>query len=506
MPIRIDPPRSTYRKRELEESEHTPAPRKAPRHERLSINADNGSAWQHQTEKTPRPPRPAIETRKAEPYLPDKGRPRENLNGAAEVTGTTIVCRHLSVEYAMASGKKSAALESLSSVERIQAHFAPLGTSTSLCARVVEKVIDAINVPDTRHLINADKLGEYLVLLGQQLSAPSAPREANVLLSSHTHLMALHIERKERKPHEADAGAHYFAVKLYEPNATANHVRVEAAEPEDLNRFRLADFHHVAGWNEFGHPDLVAVCSEVPLRLGAARLASGLGRDSFALAAMYDMPEIIDALSAELEAAADKAQWADLLRYIARRTSSSPPVLHRLMSDERNSNFLAAIFRLFEVAGRTLGSDVMESLMAARSSAGVHALTRAALFGKSLCVLTFGQAVARLGLSPADTVKLLAAVEPQSHLPALHLACMHGHADCVLAYSQILGLLGDRLTMDQKLALFDAAAPDGVTAAEVAAQNGRLATSLIHSDLRYRMAGLVSPLGQADGEHMRRIE
>ena len=381
-----------------------------------------------------------------------------------------------------------------------------MGPSTSLCARVVEKVIDAINVPHTRHLINADKLGEYLGLLGQQLNAPSAPREANVLLSSHTHLMALHIERKARKPHEADAGAHYFAVKLYEPNETANHVRVEAAEPEDLNRFTLADFHHVAGWNEFGSPDLVAVCIEIPLRLDAARLASNLGRDSFALAAMYDMPEIIDALSAKLETAADKTQWADLLRHIARRTSSSPPALHTLMNDDRNLNVVAAMLRLFQVAAQTFGSEVMESLMAARSSSGVHALTQAAVFGKSAHVLAFGQAVARLDLSPADTVKLLAAVEPQSHLPALHLACMHGHADCVLAYSQILGLLGNKLTMDQKLALFDAAGPDGLTAAEVAAHNGHLATSLIHSDLRYRLAGLASPLGQVGCEHMHRTE
>ena len=358
MPARISPPPATAQKREREreqgESPHRLADRSAQRvrrGERLSADTEKVDAPHESLSLRPRSPRITIEARKAKPYLPSKSRPTENFNSAAEVGGAAIVCRHLSAEYALSSGKKSALLNAFSSVERIQAHFTPLGSAQNLDDRVCGVMLDALETPGSRHLISADNVGEYLAEIARQLDVSAESREANVLLATETHLMAAHIECKERKAHEPDAGALYFAVKFYEPNLTGNHVRMEVAQPDDLSHLSLPELQGVATCAGFTESDIVAVCQDVTLQLSAGRFASNLGPASFALAVAYDMPEVIDAISANLQAESD-VKAAALLDQLLKVMTVNTPALYRSMADRENPVNSAAILRLVEEIGR----------------------------------------------------------------------------------------------------------------------------------------------------------
>jgi hypothetical protein len=207
--------------------------------------------------------------------------PPINLNGAVHVSdephgapdSNTVNCRHFATEYAAAMHKENV-LGDFCSAQRVSDRFEGR-------LRGVDQLFDSLmyerqGLP--RNLISGNALGGYLehvadTLARQRLAMPDAQglrrAQANILLCSDDHAMALHVQRQQ------DAAGHEtFSASLFDPNRTNDHKTAVAARPGDFAGMKLADFAGAAYAEALAGPgaqDLLMSATSIDARIPPTR-------------------------------------------------------------------------------------------------------------------------------------------------------------------------------------------------------------------------------------------
>jgi hypothetical protein len=448
-----------------------------PRRQRLEAAAEGTRSPQRPGPAPGEQPRATTAADKGRlAYTQHAGRQSGNLNSTVQTRDDrgqpyTVKCRHLATGYFQAPGKKGDFLARVATADGIARSFD--GKARDSLGDIVESLSGAHRV-----LITQGGVGPFFEALAQQLERrPDAPQAANVLLCTTGHVMAAHVERKERKPHEPEAGAAYFALKIYEPNVTGNHARMEAAQPEDLRHVTL------------GSRPMVALCSDVSLGPERGQFAARMAPEFIKLALQTTMPEALQALLDRIGELSDD----DLQRCLSTVIGGKPVLLEAMRGGQPSE--CAGVLRVFEVAVRRLGHGTEAVCQAFESvHAGVPALHAAMRSGCSGPVREFGQALVRLQLPPEALVRLLRA-EDETGLTGLHLAGARGHADTVQAFAEVLHVMGDALPAEHKLGLFDAVDAAGFSAADLALMNDHRSAHEALIGLRQAFAGATPPTG-----------
>ncbi len=481
------PPDARCAKRRRADDEPTPArvgagpSRSAPRLQASDQRTAVAAALQ-----PPAPRRAAIEPAKASPYLPEgKGRPRGGLNGQVvartpQQGDKTLMCRHYAVQYA-ASEKKAQMLETFSDPQRIALHFGAVSQRRELDDAFIATMVD---VPQSaKHLMKANRLGGYLAHVAERLDAAHGG-EANIVLITPTHAMALHVQRKERKPDEPDAGASYFAVKLYDPNRTSNHIRVEAASPQALEPLRFKDLNRAGPSLYFAgvaDPHLMTSCQDLALSLPQAELASKLNGHALFLAVNTSLHDAVDSTAALLRTLPTPLHPEVLQELLfARPAGMDAPALNRSMRMWREGG-MHSYAQLLRVAVQRHGLEpgTLTALLRGASDTGTPALHAGMDYGNAQALREFGLALPQFDLPRSTTIELLAARDANG-VTALHAASKAGHADVVHAYADVLLAQGDRLTPSDKADLFAGHGPERETACQVAQRNGHTEAARAH--------------------------
>ncbi len=186
-------------------------------------------------------------TDKTIPYRSKNGFPEVALNcrvsvdsmgtdpNAESLTDPSIVCRHLALLFAKHGGKKRELMHAFSNYAGLKSQFE--GSLKPLEAEFNRLMKDTPQ--SNRHVVSDDRFGFYLEALANALQGATEKTEnrssVNCLLLTGNHAMALHVEKKNKNQRD------YFSVKLYDPNTTANFLRVERAMPEDLRSLKIKD-------------------------------------------------------------------------------------------------------------------------------------------------------------------------------------------------------------------------------------------------------------------------
>jgi hypothetical protein len=372
-------------------------------------------------------PRVGAQADKTQPYLSRKGE-NVHLNGrisldgeAADKHGATAVwCRHLAISYVLAEGKKRDLVTQFNSEEGIRNRFSGRLKQTD------EAYTNFIHSApqESRHLVNDSQWGRYLGAIGQQLQdAPgSGPKDASILIMTGNHAMAAHIENK---------GTH-FAVKVFDPNNTDNHFRVEAKDLADLESLSLKsmlmkDQRLIADYFPAGAEEgkVAVVCRDVqigrpqthfteqvhpenPLHQdpGApVELAQAIGND-IGLALLYNMPGAIKQSMQRLESAGLDETWTEeALQAKTQHGMSLKSALH-----QGNAEAVGAYFQGLEtskldredIKALSLGAEFIEP--GAKLSGRQETVMAAVMGGKESVDALVSQAV-NLG-TPAHEVLL----------------------------------------------------------------------------------------------------
>jgi hypothetical protein len=385
-------------------------------------------------------------------YTQQTGRRNDNLNGQVQARDEhnqpyTVRCRHLSTGYFQAPGKKGDFLASVAAADGIARHFE--GKSQDSLGDVVENLSG-----EHRVLVTPSGVGLFFEALARQVDRnPDAPKVADVLLCTTRHVLAAQVERKERKPDEPEPGAAYLALKVYEPNVTGNHVRMEVAQPEELRSVRL------------GSRPMVAICKDVGLGPERGEFAARMQPEFLKMALQMAMPEALQALADRIHELSD----SDLQGCLSTVVGGKPVLIAAMLGQQPWE--CAGVLQVFEAALRRLGHGTEAVCQAFESHhAGVPALNAAMHQGHGDKVREFGRALVRMDLPPGALVRLLRA-ENGMGVTGLQQAGARGHADTVQAFAQVLHMLGDALPAQDKLDLFDAVDEIGFSAADLALMN-----------------------------------
>lgn len=178
---------------------------------------------------------------KAAPHLSKSGLPEVRLNCEVQVAPSAhtpswqkevVRCRHLALAFAQHAGKKSELTSAFTKVGIWSKFDGRLSAADDAFNKVLREAPEGC-----KHVVSSDQFGSYLTALAKTLEhvpdGPDRPKEANCLLLTANHAMALHLQRKSK------AGVNYLAVKLYDPNDTAAYKRVTRLTPESLGSLDL---------------------------------------------------------------------------------------------------------------------------------------------------------------------------------------------------------------------------------------------------------------------------
>lgn len=320
---------------------------------------------------------------------------------------TTVECRHFATVWARHVGKKAELLDRFWSDERITRCFTGrLHAVNDDFDRIVSQAPQA-----ARHLVRGDQLGTYMAAVAQALWASTAqggPNEANMLLLTHDHAMALHMQKK------SDNGVDYFSAKLFDPCSTATHMRMEALSLDDLAGVSLADM--------LVDPDSAAryASKDHPLALVAIGLDE---RVSPAIGQLHCSP---------LDRPGAQPTPADLHAALDGGLAHAIPSLCAATQPPASSAAAALLARLQAVVDD-----------------GNTGLYKAIANGQDHAIEAFGAAVARSGLSRAEQVAVFQGSDLQHKQSALLKAVMYGTAQGVPAFGRALVAAG--LSDEQKL-------------------------------------------------------
>jgi hypothetical protein len=189
--------------------------------------------------------RAKLPNHKTEPYLSKNCDENVELNGEVELEGETLdsygtampFCRHF-VQIASEAPKgerRSNTLAKFSNEESIKKVFGE--NLAQINARYEHNIRSA--PAHSKHLVTDMQFGKYLAALAAQLDDISAKTgeeaEVGAFLLTAEHVMHLKIQRKiEDDKTNKNFGRSYFAVSVFDPNATATHMRVSRSEPQEL--------------------------------------------------------------------------------------------------------------------------------------------------------------------------------------------------------------------------------------------------------------------------------
>ena len=386
--------------------EHTPPSRKRGR---SPINTIETTLRQEVLEKI---------QRKGTPYAvkpTDSANP--HLNAQVLVTASdqqndtrpeAVVCRHLAMVFAQQPGKKREMTEVFSTPEGIRNRFD--GKLTKINAAFFKSLEDAPT--NCKHVVRSDMLGNYLASLAETLSLKNKeenlPSQANCVLITSNHVMALHLEKKSKGMQD------YFAAKLFDPNVTDNYKRVEHLSPQDLRRIELKDM-----------------------------LIDSQALNAYAGGENKPLSMVAVSLDHRLQPLVD-------------RSSNSPSAenMHVALSCG-----VVDDFRSLLEAGKnqSLNKEKHFHLLAAKSPEGVPGLYMAFQRGYANTVASFLDHVLTSDeFNNAEKIQLLEA-KSASGTPGLHLSFFSGHTTTVCAFTERV-LASPQLTNDEKVSLLSAKA------------------------------------------------
>jgi hypothetical protein len=401
------------------------------------------------------------------PYDATHGTPLVGLNlkvsvrpGVDDATGLAtgpdqkVACRHLALEFTEAS-KKALLMKEFSSPDGMAKYFD--GALAAVEAEYRRSMAQAD--PSSKQVVSSAGLGRYLAAVATALDTPQnrgASAEANCLLLTARHAMAIHVESKSKD------GVDYFAVKLYDPNNTASYKRVEVKRPEDLEHLQLADM--LAGgqtWvDAYGAPGNAGA----PVSMAAVCLTDGVKPATDRSRTEATARNMCVALAA---GARD-----DIRAMVQSAASGSPDELfHLLQAKEERlgvpGNLLALqnghTETVKEFAGAVLNSPLAPhrqiDLMAAKDAHGVPGLALAIQRGHTETVRAFVDAVAGSTLPSEQKVALLAS-KNSTGTPLMSRALQSGRPETVGQFAA--AILGSALAPGQKVDLLACKDSDGV--------------------------------------------
>ncbi len=338
------------------------------------------------------PPAASLELRR-QPHTA-KGNNTVNLNERVTLPGetpdsyggTTIECRHLAVAFATHAGRKSDLVD----------HFATRGDLTKAFTGRLASLDSEFNrlvretPPSNKHLVRGEQFGTYLSAVAgalEQAGATGGPNRADTLLSTADHVMALEVQRKTRQ------GQPYYAVKVYDPNATANYIEVEAQTPQELSNLRFEDLLIRRDLAKTYAPPgsaltLAAIGLEPRLNLNLAPLQAVApshqphlpDANEILLALSMGMPDQMRAMGQKLKAQGAALSPAELFKRLEAKDEEETPALFLAMQDGHTG----AINAFGEVLKslRSLSGAEKAQLLAAKDADGQSALQAALAYNK----------------------------------------------------------------------------------------------------------------------------
>ncbi len=352
------------------------------------------------------PDRPALKT---EPYTPrGKGRGVADHNGSVKVGDGLAMCRHFASAYSMQAlagpdGTRDF-LRAFKDPESIRAFFQGQGGLKSI-QRAYETM--AFAAPNkAKHQVDADRLGAYLTEVANHLDAGGGASDpACVLLLTEDHAMAVKVERKT-KP---DKGT-YFAVSVYDPNVSGNHVRVEAASAQALGNLKFGDMVKLADnyTGQLKNPKLVAVAQDFVIDKPVEAFSAGVDAHGLYQALSMGMPDNIDALGRALVRDRGGYDAESLYQVLRGESQAGVPALCAAMG-LLDTGAIKAYGRLLTLAKDSLGLPSRDvAALLGVSFKGCPALGSAIHFGRPDAVAAYAEALGRSGLAADDVVSLLA--------------------------------------------------------------------------------------------------
>ncbi len=416
---------------------------------------------------------------KGTPYLSTQGVPGVELNCKVSVPiaesesgdREDVACRHFAIAFAQYSGKKSQLMEEFSTEDRIEEIF----DGKLIEADIAFESAISEAPRGSKHLVGDYELGRYLTCLAQALNAAHerGPSEANCLLLTARHAMALHVERKSK------AGVDYFAAKLFDPNDTATYKRVEKLTPEGLSSLTLDDLlvsqasSLASDGSGSREPRCVAaVCLDDALRPSMGRFVLAPTPGSMGVALSYG---VVDAVCDMLEDLArdpfpPSREKVELWRAKCR---DGFPGLY--VACQNGHTETVKVYTESVLACKGLGDQGKADLLSAKTDRGTPGLHIAFQFGHTGVVKAFTDRVLAWKDFDENTKLSLLTTEMSDGVPGLHTALQNGHAETVAAFTESILSCKD-LSDSAKFRLLAAQCSDGFAGLYAAMQNDHTET------------------------------
>ena len=370
-----------------------------------------------------------------------------------------VVCRHFAQEFVEQAGRKRKLVETFELPRAIAGRFE---SRLSAVHTDFEKA-EALAKPDSKHVLREDHLGHYLAALAESLPKPCAEgqSEANCLLSTTRHAMALHMARKSRD------GAEYFSVKLYDPNSTASYKRVEASSAESLRGLALQDLlvspEFSSGYTDTaGRPAiLIAVCMNPLLRPNMDRSITSTSIDAMHTAmsagSLEDVRRALSNLGSFEDGTEEFKGVLFKLLQANSRYQHAPGLFMALINGHVET---MQVFARSVLSSSALSLAQKVELIAAKAGDDAPALAIAIQYADANAIEAYVEVVLNTSVfSNTQKVELIAARDPHGS-PALFVALREGKAAAVAAYARAV-LSSSALADDQKVELLCARHSDG---------------------------------------------
>ena len=447
----------------------TDLPREGLRHNEILLNGELHRPLTRQAHAS------LIDHIKQFPYYSEKPKriTLEDLNGKARFSDDsgTITCTDLSLAWVLqqeATGKPD--YPALSHPASIQRHVPPgIGEHYHQ--------IDQ-RAPEAHLLMTADWGGFLATQLGS-LEASGGNASKRLLVSSHSHAMAIELKVKQ-----GPEGPRYVA-NFYDPNLTATHKRAASGDLRRFEGMKLDDQMIVPELMQeyFGKEGIVLVVAVPPGGIDALppvgdpqrRIASTvprLGNDTMALLMsgafvgnLRDLlPELVDM------AKQDPAKAAHVL---AATLDTGVPAFFAALQNG-SASAVQAYTEL--VAAVPLDADTRFDLLSARTrKTRLVGLESALWLGRSDAVRAFVDGVAASGLPVDKQLDLLATKGARNDVPAPGLAMQEGELTTVHSYLD--GITANAsLHAGDKVALLSRPNSKGLTAMAFGLMHGTAGT------------------------------
>ena len=383
---------------------------------------------------------------KSEPYESRHGIKNVRLNTLVFVTPNAsdsvalqepVVCRHFAMMFARHSERKSDLMPKFSTEEGIiQVFEGHLDTVGDLYDDAL------LQLPaDCKVLLQGNHLGQYLnamaMLLDEAVEQHGGPTQANCLLITPSHTMALHLERK------AKHAVRYFAARLYDPNSAASYMRVVKANPDEfceltLERMMLRPQSSAfyAGGHAAGPIPIAAVSLDQrlkPLVDSRCELSSASLYIAMRLGLSHDVERLL--VESEKTHPAPHAYFDALQATVKLHGEKSAPALHIALQFGQSD--AVDLFSRTVIASHRLDRTQKVELLAARRFDNLPGLFMTLRNGHRDAIAAFAKAVLSSDLDSSDKADLLAAKRSDGS-PGLFVAFYNGHTQAITSFAEAI--------------------------------------------------------------------